>query len=129
MPPPDTADHLRELRERLQATQDAAERLAGEAAGAARARAERRVPAAGWAAERAPAGVRDELEEIAALLRALRELVPPELQAQVAEVLRQVLLLLRALLDWWVERLEDAGPGARPGAAPPASAAQDIPVS
>lgn len=129
MPPSDTADHLRELRERLQATQDAAERLAGEAEGAARANAERSVPPAGWAAERAPVAVRDELEEIAALLRALRELVPPELQAQVAEVLRQVLLLLRALLDWWIERLEAAGAEGARGAAPAAPPAQDIPVS
>jgi hypothetical protein len=113
MPPSDTADHLRELRERLQATQDAAERLAG-----------RPVPPAGWAAERASAGVRDELEEVVALLRALRELVPPELQAQLAEVLRQVLLLLRAVLDWWVERLEAAPRGAAPEAPP----AQDIPL-
>jgi hypothetical protein len=32
--------------------------------------------------------------------------VPDELQQQVADVIRQVLLLLRAVIDFWVERLE-----------------------
>ena len=36
---------------------------------------------------------------------ALVELVPDELREQVYEILRQILLLLRALIDWLVERL------------------------
>ena len=81
MAPPDP---LTELRERVQAAQEAAERLAGEA------RHE----------------TRDELEALVGLLRTLRELAPAELQQQLTETIRQVLLLLRALIDFWVERLE-----------------------
>jgi hypothetical protein len=85
MAPPDP---LTELRERVQAAQTAAERLAGEARE--------------WPRREAA----DELDALVALLRTLRELVPPELQQQVTEVMRQVLLLLRAIIDFWVDRLE-----------------------
>ena len=53
---------------------------------------------------------RDELDALVALLRALRELVPPELQQQVSDVIRQVLLLLRAVIDYWVDRLDSPRP-------------------
>src|SRR5436190_19302410 len=89
-------DPLSELRERVHAAQAAAERLADEA----------REHAA--ALPRADA--RDELDALVALLRALRELVPPELQHQVSEVIRQVLLLLRAVSDYWVDRLDAPRP-------------------
>ena len=59
------------------------------------------------AAQRRP---RDELDALVALLRALRELVPPELQQQVSDVIRQVLLLLRAVIDYWVDRLDAPRP-------------------
>jgi signal transduction histidine kinase len=87
MAPPDP---LTELRERVQAAQEAAERLAGEA------RHE----------------TRDELEALVGLLRTLRELVPAELQQQLTETIRQVLLLVRALIDFWVDRLEAPRPEA-----------------
>ena len=85
MAPPDP---LSELRDRVHAAQAAAERLAGEARE--------------WPRREAA----DELDALVALLRTLRELVPPELQQQVTEVIRQVLLLVRAVIDYWVERLE-----------------------
>jgi hypothetical protein len=85
------ADPLTELRDRVHAAQAAAERLAGEARAQAR---------------ELPRETRDELDALVGLLRALRELVPPELQEQLSEVIRQVLLLLRAVIDFWVERLE-----------------------
>ena len=93
MAPPDP---LSELRERVQAAQAAAERLAGEA----------REQASGLPRHDA----RDELDALVGLLRALRELVPPELQQQVSEVIRQVLLLLRAVIDYWVDRLDAPRP-------------------
>ena len=93
MAPPDP---LSELRERVRAAQAAAERLAGEA----------RDDAASCPDPRR----RDELDALVALLRALRELVPPELQQQVSDVIRQVLLLLRAVIDYWVERLDAPRP-------------------
>jgi hypothetical protein len=89
MAPPDP---LTELRERVVAAQAAAERLASDARGQAR-----QLPRP---------DTRDELDALVGLLRALRELVPPELQQQVSELIRQVLLVLRAIIDFWVERLE-----------------------
>jgi hypothetical protein len=103
-PPPDPLD---ELRARVRATRAAAERLAGEAIKEPRREHE------------------DELEALVALLRTLRDLVPPELQQQVTEVLRQVLLILRALIDYWVARLEP-GSGDTPAVRVPE--AQDIPI-
>src|SRR5215470_11101291 len=91
MPP---ADPLTDLRERVHAAQAAAERLAGEARD--------------WPRREAA----DELDALVTLLRTLRELVPPELQQQVTEVMRQVLLLLRAVIDYWVDRLEPPRGGA-----------------
>lgn len=122
MPP----DPLDELRERVAATRDAAERLAGEAAGAARAAGEGRVPPQGWRTE----GERDEtvreIQALAALLQGLRDLVPDELREQVRDVIRQLLLLIRAIIDWWVERIEASGapaPSRRPD-----PAVEDIPI-
>ena len=100
-------DPLSELRERVQAAQAAAERLAGEAREHAR--------------ELPRPEARDELDALVALLRALRELVPPELQQQVSEVIRHVLLLLRALIDYWVDRLDAPRPAA--------VEVQDIPIA
>jgi hypothetical protein len=114
-------DPLADLRERLEATRDAAERLAQETDEAigAEARGERPPPGFRTAEERE--ALRDDVGALAATLATLAELIPEELRAQVSEVLRQVLLLLRALIDWLVARLPQAGA--------PAPAVQDIPVS
>ena len=93
MAPPDP---LTELRERVVTAQAAAERLASDARGQAR--------------ELPRPDTRDELDALVGLLRALRELVPPELQQQVSDVIRQVLLLLRAVIDYWVDRLDAPRP-------------------
>ena len=102
-------DPLEELRERLGATQAAAERLAGEAAGAAQRAAGRGVPPQGWATPQDRTARQEEAQALVVLLQALRDVVPPELQAQVSEIIRQVLLLLRALIDFWVARLDPEG--------------------
>jgi hypothetical protein len=107
---------LGELRERLRATQEAAEKLAGH------------VPPQGWAS--ATSREREEtvsdIQALAAVLHALRELVPPELWDEVREVLRRLLLLLRALLDVAVERLDAEGERAPRGGGPDL---QDIPIA
>ena len=36
----------------------------------------------------------------------VRDLIPPELQQRLLEALRQLLLAVRALIDWYLERLE-----------------------
>ena len=104
MAPADPPDPLSDLRDRLRETHEAAARLAGE---------EPRVPPQGWAAPpRGESGAGasgssdDELAQLVALLGSLRELVPPELQQQVTDLIRQVLLLVRAILDLVIERLE-----------------------
>jgi hypothetical protein len=92
--PPD--DPLTELRERLARTQEAAERLA---------EAARRPPPAGWQAAR-DAGDPPELRAVATLVDALRGLLPPDLQEQIGALVRELLLAVRALIDYLVDRLE-----------------------
>jgi hypothetical protein len=116
MDPPEPADPLADLRDRLRATQEAAARLAG---------SEGRVPPQGWAspprAGSASGGADDELAQLVAVLGSLRELVPPELQQQVTDLIRQVLLLVRAILDHVIDRLE-RGRGGEPEV-------EDIPIA
>ncbi len=106
-------DPLAQLRERISATREAAEHLAANAAEAMRAERNGGVPPRGWATPEQRDETRVELQALLALLEALRDLVPPELQHQVREVIRQVLLLIRAIIDWWVDRI-DAQRGAEP---------------
>jgi poly-gamma-glutamate capsule biosynthesis protein CapA/YwtB (metallophosphatase superfamily) len=96
-PPPD--DPLTELRERLARTQEAAERLAEAATGARRS-----PPPAGWQAPRDPGD--SELRAVATLADALRGLVPADLQEQIGALVRELLLAIRALIDYLVDRLE-----------------------
>lgn len=103
-----TDDPLDALRERIRATQEAAERLAGEASTAApRSEQEETVR---------------EAQALVTLLQTLRDMVPPELWQQVRELIRQLLLLIRAVIDWWVDRIESSPRGAAP-------AVEDIEIS
>src|SRR3954451_4435005 len=124
MAPDEPADPLSDLRERLRETQAAAEEPAARL-GADPRGVPPRVPPQGWAtpprADGGAAGANDDLAALVALVQALRDLVPPELQQQVTELIRQVLVLLRALLDRCIERLEP-GRGAEP-------AVEDIPIA
>lgn len=113
-------DPLADLRERLEATRAAAEQLADEATGAMRAERDGEDPGPGWRTTQEREALRDDVASLAATLGTLSELIPEELRAQLGEVLRQVLLLVRALIDWVVERLPQAR-GAEP-------VVQDIPV-
>ena len=98
-----------------------AERLMREAQRVAEEAARGPVPPRGWAVpgEERPAPGFD-LGQITALIEALRGVVPPELTHQLSEALRQLLLALRAVLDWYIARLE--------GGEPPARDVEDIPV-
>lgn len=107
-------DPFAELRRQIRSTADAADRLAGEAA---------RDPAGARESGRASeAG--QEAQALVALLTLLRDVLPEELRQQVADLIRQVLLLVRAVIDYCVLRLE-AGPTAQRPAPP---VAQDIPL-
>jgi hypothetical protein len=100
-----------------------AERLMREAEQAARraAASAEEVPPRGWAVPGAeqPASAFD-LGQIAALVESLRGVVPPELGRQLADALRDLLIALRAVLDWYIARLDRGEPGTPD--------VQDIPV-
>ncbi len=129
-PEADAADAIADLRERILATKEAAERLHAQAEDARAAEDGGGAPANGWATPEERTARADEVHALAELVRALRELVPHELRAQVTEVLRQLLLLVRAIIDWWVDRLELEGTPARRAADGPAPAprVEDIPI-
>lgn len=77
-----------------------------------------RIRAAGWGGDAprssgaAPTGEPPSLAPLLALLDALRAIVPRELERQFTALLRELLLTLRALIDWYLERL-DRGEGER----------------
>jgi hypothetical protein len=115
-------DALRRLEQRLDRASNAAERLIAEATAQAGASAGSHAPPSGW---QAPAGDEDpgrgrDVEVLAQVLRSLRDLIPPELQRKLGEALRELLLAIRALIDWYLERVEQRR------AAP--AEVQDIPI-
>jgi len=83
-----------------------AERLVQEAEAQARD-----IPPRGWATpeaeepRRGAPGV-SELQALVGLLDLARQSLPPELTRQVSDALRQLLLAVRALVDFWLERLD-----------------------
>lgn len=48
-------------------------------------------------------GAPDELVRLVALASELRELIPPELDLRLSEAAHELLLALRALIDWLLE--------------------------
>jgi hypothetical protein len=103
-----------EAAERLvREAQERAERAANEAA--------RQAPPNGWASG-GPAP--DSFPDLAALLKlvdGLRGQLPPELARQLADALRELLIALRAVLDYMIERLEQPPRGERE--------VEDIPIT
>jgi hypothetical protein len=100
------SEALRRIEQRLSRASEAAERLIGEAA-----RATGRPPPAGWqvphAEQRHAGGQRSsELELLLGGARLLGELVPSEVLERLAAALRELLLAFRALIDFYLERLE-----------------------
>jgi hypothetical protein len=116
-------DALGRLEERLDRASEAAERLLADAAD----HVTRKPPPAGWqqpAAEEEAAGAASGLgadaDLLLALVAALRDRIPPDLQQRLAEAVREVLLALRALIDWYLERSEHRRSGP--------SDVEDIPI-
>ncbi len=118
---------LRRLEQRLDRASEAAERLIAEAA--ARAAGQlgggehhehpSEPPPAGWqrreagdAGPRGSAGsgagsrAEGEVDLLLHVLSSLRDRIPPELQRRLGDALREVLLAVRALIDWYLERSE-----------------------
>lgn len=99
---------LRRLEQRLSRASEAAERLISEAA---RTSEPDRPPPAGWQApgqqEPVPGGrPGSDLESLIQAIQGLRELIPPEVLERIAAAIREVLLALRSLIDYYLERLE-----------------------
>jgi hypothetical protein len=97
-------DALGRLEERLDRASEAAERLLADAA----ERVTRKPPPAGWqqssAGEESGSAFGADADLLLGLLVALRDRIPPDLQQRLAEALRELLLALRALIDWYLER-------------------------
>jgi hypothetical protein len=109
------------LREHVRHAHAAAERLAFDAGGPGPAR-EPRTPPGGWASPQDDdQGLGGDLRSLVDLLESLNGLLPEELRAQLYEVVRQVLLLIRAIVDWLVARMQPGEPE-RP------ADVQDIPI-
>jgi hypothetical protein len=72
------------------------------------------VPPRGWASPEPEAGrpALPELQAVRALLELARGAVPPELLHQLAQALRELLLAVRALIDFALERLDHPEPAA-----------------
>jgi hypothetical protein len=117
--PPQTSpdDPLDSLSERVRAAQETAERLVREATEAAEQAAGESNPGAGPGDRPPPRGYADprahragersaEVQALVALLELGRTLAPPELRQQLVELVREILLLVRAIIDWYLERLE-----------------------
>jgi hypothetical protein len=133
----DDRERMRRLTERLDVAAQRAERLlsdsmtradrdpGGDGGGADDFDPER-PPPSGWGR---PAGDHrgrdrwldpDELELLMAVLGAIRDRIPPELRRRLADAVRELLIALRALIDWYLEL------GERP--APSAPDVRDIPI-
>ena len=97
---------LRRLEQRLSQASDAAERLIAEAARTAQ---RHRAPPQGWqtpgAGDGASAPPTSELELLMRAVGAMRDLVPPEVVERLASAVRELLLAVRALIDFYLERL------------------------
>ena len=101
------------MREHLDEAHAAADRLVREAqvqAEEASGTQRESVPPRGWETRRGEPATHD-LRSLMALLDAVRDAVPAELSRQLAEALRQLLLALRALIDFYIERLGEPAPG------------------
>ena len=101
-------DPLSQMRTQVDQAYAAADRLVRDAETAARGRAGGDVPPAGFEGERVE-GERSafpDIQALAGLLESARSSLPPELAHQLAQAARELLIALRALIDWWIARLE-----------------------
>ncbi len=102
-------ERLQRLAERLDLAAERAEQLLSESV---RAAAPGRPPAAGWqraddsGERRAGWLAPDELELLLTVLAGIRDRIPPELRERLADAVRELLTAVRALIDWYLERIE-----------------------
>ena len=109
--PDDPLQAVREAERLVREATERAEKLAGE------------VPPRGFEPPGTAAGPAfPDLSALTSLLELARSSLPPDLQRQLAQALRELLIALRAVLDYSIDRLE-------PGPPPPSATVEDIPIS
>jgi hypothetical protein len=111
---PDPRDAVREAERLVREATQRAEAIARESAA--------RVPPRGYDAPGGGDGPPPfpDLSALLGLVELARGAVPPELQRQLAQALRELLIALRAVLDYSIERLEVEAPASVP--------VEDIPI-
>ncbi len=127
-PTPD--DPFAELRARIQEAKEAAERLHRETDDA-RSAAASGIPLRGWATPGDRQERADDARALAELVTALRELVPAEFIANLNDLIRQLLLLARAIISWAVERMtpDSAAPSPSAPNGSDGPEIEDIPIT
>jgi hypothetical protein len=97
--------------DQVRAQYEEAERLVREAQRAAEEAAAGAVPPRGWSVpgDQGSSPFPD-FGQLTALIESLRGVVPPELARQLADALRELLIAVRAVLDWYIARLEPSEP-------------------
>jgi hypothetical protein len=110
--PDDPLDAVRDAERLVREATERAEQIAGD------------VPPRGYDAPRSGTGAPafPDLSALSGLLDLARSSLPPDLQRQLQQALRELLIALRAVLDYSIDRLE-------PGPEPPSSTVEDIPIS
>ena len=101
------------MRARLDDAHAAAERLVREAESRAR---EDPAPPRGWEIPRedpAPPPAFGDLAALAGLLDSVRTQLPPDLARQLADAVRELLIAVRAIMDYAILRLERPAPAER----------------
>lgn len=99
-------DPLEALSISIEATRRAAERLAYETAQSMRASAAGHAPPRGWEVPPSGPSANRELQALVGLADTVREALPDHVRRQLTELIRQLLTLLRTLIDWWIARLQ-----------------------
>ena len=110
--PDDPMDAVREAERLVREATERAQEIAGE------------VPPRGYEEPRAreSAPPFPDLSALTGLVELARSSLPPDLQRQLQQALRELLIALRAVLDYSIDRLE-------PGPEPPSATVEDIPIS
>ena len=110
--PEDPLDAVRDAERLVREATERAERLAGE------------VPPRGYEEPHAREGSPPfpDLSALTHLVELARSSLPPDLQRQLQQALRELLIALRAVLDYSIDRLE-------PAPEPPSETVEDIPIS
>ncbi len=105
-----TTETLDELEQRLRDVRESAARLVGRSKNGS---VTHPPPSQGWQTQGSNTRSTEEsdgneFEALNQLLGGLRGLVPPELNEQFTNALRELLIALRALIDWYLERFDGA---------------------